>query len=278
MALLLCGCADSSANHAADAEAAIGNHASPTTSSAQASVATDPLQSAPANAQPDISSLPILDWETVDDLPKPIAVFDQVFWEPDDTNSLRELIRNSDLVQQKSVLEIGTGAGLIALCCLQSGATQVVATDINPHAVRNAGFNAQQLGFADRLDVRLVPRRSPEAWTVIRPDERFDVIISNPPWEDGKPKQLSDFALYDPDFRLMTSLLDGFDSHLQPNGRILLAYGCVTAIRLLQKEAARRELTVTILDDRSLDDLDELFLPGMLLEITRQHRPSHASD
>ena len=169
----------------------------------------------------------------------------------------------------KSVLEIGTGSGLISLCCLQQNAQAVVATDINPHAVRNAQFNADHLKMSERIDVRLVPRRAPGAWTVIRPDEQFDVIITNPPWEDGKPTKLSDFALYDPDFALMKSLLDGFDEHLKPGGRVLLAYGCVTAIRLLQSESEKRGLSFTIHDDRDLNELDEVFLPGMLLEITR---------
>ena len=245
---LMCGCGE-------------GDQRTTTVSSAEPSLSLSVSEDSPEPS--------ILAWESVDDLPDSIAVFDHVFWEPDDTNSLRELIRSADLVNDKSVLEIGTGSGLISLCCLNRGARRVVATDINPHAVDNAKYNAEHLGFSERLDVRLVPRRDPGAWTVIRPDEKFDVIISNPPWEDGKPTQLSDFALYDPDFALMKSLLDGIDQHLKPGGRVLLAYGCVTAVRLLKSESEQRGLSFKIHDNRSLDELEEVFLPGMLLEITR---------
>ncbi|MDG1897862.1 MAG: 50S ribosomal protein L11 methyltransferase [Fuerstiella sp.] len=84
----------------------------------------------------------ILAWERVEALPEQIAVFDHVFWEPDDTRSQRELLRSTDLVHGKSVLEIGTGSGIVSLCCSQAGASRIVATDINPWAVRNAVYNA----------------------------------------------------------------------------------------------------------------------------------------
>ncbi|MCA9066288.1 MAG: hypothetical protein KDA96_24645, partial [Planctomycetaceae bacterium] len=113
-----------------------------------------------------------------------------------------------------------------------------------------------------------VPRRSPGAWTVIRSEETFDVIISNPPWEDSTPKTVAEFALYDPQFELLKSLVHGAKTKLNPGGRLLLAYGCVTAIRTIQQVAAEEQLNCRILDNRSLEELPEVFLPGMLLEIT----------
>ncbi|MEZ6061056.1 MAG: 50S ribosomal protein L11 methyltransferase [Planctomycetaceae bacterium] len=220
---------------------------------------------------------PVVRWETVDELPRELAIFRHVFWEPDDTRSLRQLIRATDMVKGKRVLEIGTGSGLISLCCLQAGAAHVLATDINPFAMKNSAFNAELLGFTERFEVRLVPQRSPDAWSVIREQERFDLIISNPPWENDKPVTLAEFALYDPEFQLMKSLLDGLPDRLNPGGRALLAYGCVTAIRRLQELAAERNLALRILDDRLLDQLDEVFLPGMLLEITLPETTRHES-
>ncbi len=181
---------------------------------------------------------------------------------------MRQLIRTDFQIKGLKVLEIGTGSGLISLCCLQAGAAEVIATDINPKAIRCAEFNARELGLHERFQVRLVPRRSPEAWTVVRPDERFDLIVSNPPWEDAKPAAVDQFALYDPGFKLLDSLMSGCRDHLNPGGRMLLAYGCVTAIRRIQDQAKTHGLKSQILDDRSLDELPEVFLPGMLIEIT----------
>ena len=195
-----------------------------------------------------------------------IVQFESVFWEPDDTVSLRELITDQ-CAAGRDVLEIGTGTGILSILCLQNGAKKVVATDINPAAVANARYNAAMLTTDMDLDVRQVSKDSPAAFAVINSSERFDLIISNPPWEDGKVVEAADHAYYDPDFALMDSLLDGLPQHLNPGGRCLLAYGHVPAIRRLQTAAQLRGYALKILDDRSLDDLEENFLPGMLIEI-----------
>jgi methylase of polypeptide subunit release factors len=209
-------------------------------------------------------------WEYVDGFPEKIAVFQTVFWEPRDTNSLRELIETTDLVHGKIVLEIGTGSGLVSLCCLRHGARRVVATDVNPNAVENARYNANMLDVASRLDVRLVSTNTPSAFEVLDPDEKFDVIVSNPPWENAQPRTIAEYALYDRDFELLRSILSGARSRLNPGGRLLLAYGCRDAIETLERLATVDELRVERHDRRSLHDLPEVFIPGMLLEIVPQ--------
>ena len=227
------------------------------------SIATETLGSTGVSTNPAIVS-----WGRVNELPSEIAVFESVFWEPADTISLRRRILSDPSVKGANVLEIGTGSGLISLCCLSAGAARVIGTDLNPAAVRNSLHNAKEFGYAERFESRLVPRRSPGAWTVIEPKETFDLIISNPPWEDGKPVRVDEFALYDPDFELLKSLVTGARERLRPNGKLWLAYGCVAAIRKIQEVAAAEGLHCTLLDERPIESLPELFLPGMLIEIT----------
>lgn len=210
-----------------------------------------------------------VNWVSIEDLPRPLAQFETVFWDPRDTPSLRRLLRQTPAVQGKRVLEIGTGTGLLALCSLQAGAVHAVATDINPNAVRNARFNGEMLGFTSKLDVRQVAQAQPGAYAVIRTDEQFDVIISNPPWVNRVPQRIDEFALYDASFNLMRTLLDGLPKHLRAGGRALLAYGCVDGIKTLRAECAKRGYAIRLVDDdRDLDKLPEEFLPGMLLEVT----------
>lgn len=193
--------------------------------------------------------------------------FESVFWESDDTISLRKLIAGEAIASGRDVLEIGTGTGLISVLCLANSAKSVVATDINPAAVANASYNAAMLCPGQSLNVRQVDPASPGAFAVIGDDEKFDLVISNPPWEDGTVERLADHAFYDPGFHLMDTLLDGLPLHLKPGGRCLLAYGNVQAIKRLISEAEKRGFAVKVLDDRDLDGLQVNFLPGMLLEI-----------
>ncbi len=196
-----------------------------------------------------------------------IVQFESVFWEPDDTLSLRKAIVEDSICTGRDVLEIGTGTGLIAILCLQNDASRVVATDINPAAVANARYNAAVLAPDQVLEVRQVRKESPGAFAVIAEQEKFDLIISNPPWEDGTIAKPLDHAFYDPGFALMDSILDGLPKHLKPGGRCLLAYGHVPAIKRLKEESQKRGYELEILDDRDLDSLDENFLPGMLIQL-----------
>ena len=241
----------------------------PTTSvdSSDTSAAATVKQSLPVGTSVEV----IGRWQ-VEDFDKDMVQFATVFWEAEDSVSLRKLIRETNLVRGKRVLEIGTGTGLISLCCLQAGARTVVATDINPQAVANARFNWFQLEIpktTENFDVRLVDADNSGAFAVIASDEQFDVIISNPPWEDGEVQKVEDFAFIDTHFELLESILSGLDQHLTPNGEAYLAYGCVAAIREIYRRAERHGLQVEKLDERELDNLENLFLPGMLLKITR---------
>ena len=222
-----------------------------------------------ADSSGSADEIPIAAWRSVEGLPIEVTIFDRVFWEPLDTVSLRKLLRETPVVKDKRVLEIGAGSGLLSLCALQAGASYVVATDVNPNAVANARYNVRELGAEDRFEVRQVSKSQRGAFAVIPEDETFDVIISNPPWVDRKPGKIEEYALYDESFLLMRTLFDGLPQHLNPGGKALLAYGSVSGIRMLHKLSAQKGYEIRVIGDgRNLDDLDEEFLPGMLLEVT----------
>ena len=84
------------------------------------------------------------------------------------------LQRNANDFAGTRVLEIGTGSGLLAAVLHDAGAT-VVATDISRLAVEAARGNLA----GTNVDVRLGDLFDPVA------GERFDIIVSNPPYEVG---------------------------------------------------------------------------------------------
>lgn len=75
-------------------------------------------------------------------------------------------------------LDLGTGSGAIALSLLEEGDFgRVVGTDVSPAALEVAEANARARGAGDRLELR-----AGTLWEPIRPGERFDVVVSNPPY------------------------------------------------------------------------------------------------
>jgi release factor glutamine methyltransferase len=90
-------------------------------------------------------------------------------------------------IEQKSLLELGAGSGLIALYTAKTGA-QVTATDINPVAISSLQINA---GY-NHLEVTVIHS---DLFENI-PAQQFDIIAINPPYFRKKPQSFRDYAWY----------------------------------------------------------------------------------
>lgn len=76
-----------------------------------------------------------------------------------------------------SVLDLGTGSGAVALTiACEAKNAQVTAVDISAAALAVAGGNAV------RLAPLLAPRLILSDWLEALPEERFDLIVGNPPY------------------------------------------------------------------------------------------------
>jgi len=75
-----------------------------------------------------------------------------------------------------SVLDIGTGTGLVALVAAQRGAGRVTAVEIDPDAAEQARVNAANSPWADRISVQCTDVAD------FRTECRFDRIVCNPPY------------------------------------------------------------------------------------------------
>jgi len=87
-----------------------------------------------------------------------------------------------------SILDIGTGSGCIALALLsQLPNSFAVATDISKEALFVAAENAGALGLSPRIQFVLGNVLEP-----IKAEEKFDVIVSNPPYIDSSEMESLD--------------------------------------------------------------------------------------
>ncbi|WP_430491974.1 peptide chain release factor N(5)-glutamine methyltransferase [Pseudomonas fulva] len=140
------------------------------------------------------------------------------------------------------VLDLGTGTGAIALALAsERPAWQVTAVDRVPEAAALAERNRQRLGLANvRIQV--------SHWLEGLADERFDLIVSNPPYIAASDPHLVDGDVrFEPSSALVAGV-DGLDdlrviaaqapSHLTPGGWLLLEHGYdqADAVQVLLRE------------------------------------------
>ena len=114
-------------------------------------------------------------------------------------------------VDQPVVFDIGTGTGVLAALLARRGAGEVVATDINPRAVRCAQDNMNRLGATAQVRVE-----ESDLWP--SEPERADVVVCNPPWIPGRPTSALEQGIYDPKSDVLHRFLRELPEHLTPNG------------------------------------------------------------
>jgi release factor glutamine methyltransferase len=145
-----------------------------------------------------------------------------------------------------TAVDIGTGSGAIALSLAKEGPfARVVATDVSANALGVARENAERNGLADRVEFR-----HGSLWDALEEGERFDVIVSNPPYvaESERGALQPEVAEWEPSEALfapgdglsvLAALVDGAPEHLRPGGLLALEIGLGQAQRLVERIESR---------------------------------------
>jgi release factor glutamine methyltransferase len=149
------------------------------------------------------------------------------------------------------ILDLGTGSGAIALTiAIHRPLATITAVDISANAIAVAKINATQL---NARNVRLLMGD----WFRELGEERFDLIVSNPPYVAGGDPHLSQGDLrFEPGIALaagccglecIESIVAGAPAHLTPKGMLLLEHGYDQAQacrQLLSNAGFRRVLSL----------------------------------
>jgi len=128
--------------------------------------------------------------------------------------------------------DIGTGSGCIsAALASEFPDARIVATDISEPALEVAYYNACKLNFADRIDFRLGDTFE----TLEQDEEKFDAIVSNPPYVAlHEMEELEPELSYEPHIALtdgndgrsiLGHLLDQCRYWLKPGGYLIVETG-----------------------------------------------------
>ena len=163
-------------------------------------------------------------------------------YNPSDDSYL--LLKVVELSPDGSLLEVGTGTGLVAVHAAKLGA-KVTAVDINPHAVDCAKRNAA------RNNVRL---------EVVHGDlfdkipGSFDVIAFNPPYLPGEPTSTTwiekAWSGGDEGSEVAVRFLRDAWRHLNPGGRIYIILSSVGGLMSVLKAAKERYSAEMLIEQR----------------------------
>lgn len=167
------------------------------------------------------------------------VVLPDVFSPADSKSSLAHL-EMIDFPVGGSFLEIGSGTGLIAVSAALAGCRTVLATDLNPAAVRNTVLNASRFGVSDRVTCLHGDMLGP-----VPPGAQFDVIYwhSSNVWAPPATlvHNVHELAYIDPGYRAHARFFRDAPGHLAPGGRLLLAVSSRAGRAELDELAARHE-------------------------------------
>lgn len=140
--------------------------------------------------------------------------------------------RSLRLEHSLTAVDVGTGSGAIALSlALEGPFERVVATDVSAEALELAAENASAHGLRERTELR-----QGRGFTALGADERFDVVVSNPPYvaEPERGMLAPEVREWEPAAALFAGV-DGLDvirevvagapCHLTPGGLLALEVG-----------------------------------------------------
>ena len=105
--------------------------------------------------------------------------------------------------------DIGTGSGIIAAVLARRGVKEIVATDQDARALACAVENVERLGLAAQVSVIKAD---------LFPEGKAPLVVCNPPWLPAEPTSPVEYAVYDPDSRMLRGFLAGLAAHLAEGG------------------------------------------------------------
>lgn len=168
----------------------------------------------------------------------------------------------------KSVLDICTGSGIIACMIAKLTDSTVIGSDISTEAIEVAFKNMENLGLFNRALFR-----KSDLFSKIREDEKFDMIISNPPYIPySKKSTIQKEVTFEPDIALYTNDSDGLEfykkiiseapAYLNKGGFLLFELGINESMNVAELMKAHGFTSIQIVKD--LANIDRVILGRLI--------------
>ena len=140
-----------------------------------------------------------------------------VYQPAEDSYLLQSVLKK--YVKNKSVLDVGSGSGILAESAINYGAKSILAIDINPESIKI-------------IKSKKIPCVKSNLFSKIKTSRKFDMIIFNPPYlpedkKEPKPSALATTGGKHGD-EIIIRFLKQVKYHLNKNGKILLTLSSLT--------------------------------------------------
>lgn len=132
-----------------------------------------------------------------------------------DSITLAETVRTETL-DGDYVLDLGTGTGIQGLFAAEKAA-KVIAVDINKNAIECAKLNVKHHNLEDKINVF-------ESDLFSNVNDKFDMIIFNPPFRWFKPRDMLEKGEVDEDYKTLNKFFKEVLDYLKKEGRILFLF------------------------------------------------------
>jgi SAM-dependent methyltransferase len=124
-----------------------------------------------------------------------------------------DLLAKAPLPSTALAFDIGVGTGVLSALLAKRGVKKIVAIDQDQRALACARENIDRLGLSGQIELMQAD---------LFPPGRAPLIVCNPPWLPARPNSPIEYAVYDPDSRMLRGFLAGVAEHLEPQGEAWL--------------------------------------------------------
>lgn len=109
------------------------------------------------------------------------------------------------------LLDAFAGSGACSIEAVSRGASDALAIDIDPEAVKTIATNVRLLDLESHITVR---RKNISGWSRNNQDRLFDIVLADPPYTDIRP-----------------DVLERLTAHVRPGGLFVLSWPGGEAVR-----------------------------------------------
>jgi release factor glutamine methyltransferase len=166
---------------------------------------------------------------------------------------------NLDVKEGEQVLDVGTGCGMLGILAARK-ATNVLAVDLNPYAIRCAKENSALNGVFNKMGFVQA-----SLFTALKSSVKFDTVLFNAPYLPSEENEAESWI-----GRSWAGGAKGRDvvdcficqvpKHLKPSGRVLMMQSTLTGVEETLRGFSEQGLKAYVKSERKLPFFETLTL------------------